>query len=64
MGAVAGHTFSNDPFSDGGFSGRIRVREVPVEIVPILSTIFVLNRYFSKQVILSGKKPCNLAAFL
>jgi len=45
-------------------SDRILVQEVPVEVVPILSKIFVLNRYFLKPGVLSGKKPAHLAAFL
>jgi hypothetical protein len=63
MGAEAGHALSHDPFSDGEFSGRIRGRDAPVEMVPILSTIFVLNQYFLKRPVLIRKKPCNLAAF-
>ena len=57
-------TVSHDPFSDGEVPGWIGVGEVPVEAVPILSTIFVLNCCFLKPVVLNGKKPCNLAAFL
>jgi hypothetical protein len=45
-------------------SGRIHVREVPVEAVPILSTIILLIRYFLKSGVLSGRKPAHLAAFL
>jgi hypothetical protein len=63
-GDVAGHTVSHDRFSVGEVPGRNRVREVPVEIVPILSTIFVLNRYFLKRADFNRKKPADLAGFL
>jgi hypothetical protein len=63
MGVGNGPTVIHDPFSDGEFSGRIRGQEAPVETVPILSTIILIIRYFLKQGVLSGKKPCNLAAF-
>ena len=51
----------HDRFSDGEFPGRILLREVPVEVVPILSTIIVLIGLFLKRGILNRKKPCNLA---
>jgi hypothetical protein len=63
-GVCAGPTVSHDPFSDGEVSVWISVQEVPVEMVPILSTIFFLNRYFWKRAVLNGKKPAHLAAFL
>ncbi len=63
-GGWPGHALFHNPFSDGEFLGRIRGLHAPVEIVSILSTIFVLNRCFVKPVMLNGKKPCNLAAFL
>jgi hypothetical protein len=44
--------------------GRILAQEVPVETVPILSTIIRLIWYFLKPGDLSGKKPAHLAAFL
>jgi hypothetical protein len=52
---LAGPTVIHDRFSDGGVPGRIRVLEVPVEMVPILSTIIILIRYFLKPGVLSGK---------
>jgi len=57
-------TVSHDQFSDGESLGWIRVLEVPVETVPILSAIFVLNRCFFKRAVLNEKKPAHLAAFL
>jgi hypothetical protein len=47
-----------------GFRAGTVSRKVPVEMVPILSTIFVLNRYFLKRADLNRKKPAHLAAFL
>ena len=52
----------HDCFSDGAFSGRIPLRKVPVEVVPILSTILVLIGWFLKPGVLIRKKPCNLVA--
>ena len=46
------------------FSGRIRVWKAPVEVVPTPDKIPHKNRYFQKRIVLIGKKPCNLAAFL
>jgi hypothetical protein len=59
---MAGPTVSHDRFSDGALPGRIRIQEVPVEVVPILSTILVLIGLFLKPGVLIRKKPCNLAA--
>jgi hypothetical protein len=64
MGVVAGHALSHDPFSDGEFSGRIRGRKTPVEMVPTPDKILSEIRYFLKRTVLIGKKPANLAAFL
>ena len=63
-GRLAGHTVFHDRFSDGEALGGISVLKVPGEMVPILSTIFVINRCFLKRAVLKKKKPCNLAAFL
>jgi len=60
--SLSGPFLPHDRFSDGAFPGLIRVREVPVEVVPILSTILVLIGLFLKRGILIRKKPCNLAA--
>jgi hypothetical protein len=61
---LVGHTVSHDLFSDGEFPGRIRMRNVPVEMMPTPDKILSKNRYFWKRVVLIGKKPANLAAFL
>ena len=60
---LVGHTVSHDLFSDGEFPGWIRMRNVPVKMVPTPDKILFIIRYFLKRVVLIGKKPCNLAAF-
>ena len=60
---MTGLTLSMVLFSVGGFPGRNSVPEVPVEVVPILSTITLLNRYFFNPAVLIENRPCNLAAF-
>ena len=61
---MSGPAVIHDRFSDGEVPDRILARDVPVEMVPILSTIIILIRYFLKPGVLSGKKPAHLAAFL
>jgi hypothetical protein len=60
---LVGHTVSHDLFSDGEFPVRIRMRNVPVEMLPTPDKILSNNRYFLKRVVLIRKKPANLAAF-
>jgi len=45
-GGGAGPALFHDPVSDGEFPGRIRVRKVPVEMVPTPDKILCINRYF------------------
>jgi len=60
---LVGHMFSHDLFSDGEFPVRIRMRNVPVEMLPTPDKILSNNRYFLKRVVLIRKRPANLAAF-